>query len=81
MSGEVRLWRSPQDRWLKFSQPSQPNEPYIALPAAEFEAWRRVVEAARAVRATVPIKAAPAAMLLLVEALGALPSARKEGHK
>lgn len=46
MNGEVRLWRSPKDFWLKFSQPSQPNEPYIALPAAEFEAWRRVVEAA-----------------------------------
>lgn len=53
MNGEVRLWRSPKGLWLKFSQPSQPNEPYIALSAAEFEAWKRVMLAARCWRDTV----------------------------
>ena len=80
MSGEVRLWRSPQDRWLKFSQPSQPNEPYIALPAAEFEAWRRVMLAARCWRDTVIFpNEENGSEVGLCAAVDALPSARKEG--
>lgn len=60
MSGEVRLWLVPGyrpmlDLWTEEPHPEGDGEDdaraYIALPAAEFEAWRRVVEAARARRA------------------------------
>lgn len=57
MSGEVRLWREPVEGPPEFI-PENPGDPvtersYIALHAAEFEAWRRVMLAARCWRDTV----------------------------
>lgn len=93
MSGEVTLWNTSYGDYTdKEPEPcgcdADPDHgPHhrdgtrirklIALPAAEFEAWRRVVEAAlHLCRNQLPHRLGD-----LPDAVRALPSARKEGSK
>lgn len=84
---EVRLWRHNYDtdfraRHLMLSDDDAQRvgiTPYIALPAAEFEAWRRVMLAARCWRDTVIFpNEENGSEVDLCAAVDALPSARKE---
>lgn len=88
MSGEVRL--CPHGEYAYTWSKCWPHEEatMIALPAAEFEAWRRVVEAARNVVGVINVGAGhridwqdKEVLRELASALRALPSARKEGSK
>lgn len=83
MSGEVRLWAIPvlgDGGWLTHEPtPNWQSAPHIALPAAEFEAWRRVVEAARELDGCYDIADVMLGLAVLRKALGSMPSNQPPG--